>query len=106
MIIAAPGSTKNAERWPISARSSDMARLPDGRKKTAARKTECRRASVRAKFEQPFRVIKRQFGLAKLRLRGLPKNTAHVITLFALSNLWIPRKQLMAMVGAVRLKAA
>ena len=37
---------------------------------------------------------------------ALPKNTAHVITLFALSNLWMARKQLMPMMGAVRRKAA
>jgi len=29
--------------------------------------------------------------------RGLAKNTAHVVTLFALSNLWMARRQLMAM---------
>jgi len=34
------------------------------------------------------RVIKRQFGLTKVRFRGLAKNTAHAVTLFALSNLW------------------
>jgi hypothetical protein len=28
-----------------------------------------------------------------VRFRGLAKNTAHVITLFALSNLWMARKQ-------------
>ncbi len=93
-------------QWHIAARPTDMARLPEGRKKTAARKTEYRKASVRAKVEHPFRVIKRQFGLAKVRFRGLPKNTAHVITLFALSNLWMARKQLMAMMGAIRPKAA
>ena len=52
---------------------------------------------MRAKVEHPFRVIKRQFGLAKVRFRGLAKNTAHVITLFALSNLWMARKKLIAM---------
>jgi len=29
--------------------------------------------------------------------RVLAKNTAHVVTLFALSNLWMARRQLMAM---------
>ena len=58
---------------------------------------ERRKASVRAKVEHPFRVIKRQFGLMKVRFRGLAKNTAHVVTLFALSNLWMARRQLMAM---------
>jgi transposase, IS5 family len=60
-------------------------------------KAEQLKASVRAKVEHPFRVIKRQFGLTKVRFRGLVKNTAHVVTLFALSNLWMMRRQLMAM---------
>ena len=47
---------------------------------------------MRAKVEHPFRVIKRQFGLMKVRFRGLAKNTAHVVTLFALSNLWMARQ--------------
>ena len=66
------------------------------------RKQEHRKASVRAKVEHPFRVIKRQFGLTKVRFKGLAKNTAHVITLFALSNLWMARKQLIGMMGQVR----
>jgi IS5 family transposase len=53
------------------------------------------KASVRAKVEHPFRVIKCQFGFVKVRYRGLAKNTAKLITLFALSNLWMARKQLM-----------
>jgi len=42
----------------------------------------------------------------KVRFRGLAKNTAHVLTLFALSNLWMARKKLMAMQAAVRPQAA
>ena len=84
-------------QWHIAARPSDMAKLPEGRQKKAAQKREYRKASVRAKVEHPFRVIKRQFGLTKFRFRGLVKNTAHVVTLFALSNLWMVRRQLMAM---------
>ena len=93
----APARVDRDLQWHIAARPTDMARLPKGRKKTAVRKAEYRKASVRAKVEHPFRVIKRQFGLAKVRFRGLPKNTSHVITLFALSNLWMARKQLIAM---------
>ncbi|MEA9562675.1 transposase, partial [Xanthomonas campestris] len=51
--------------------------------------------------EHPFRVIKRQFGYTKVRYRGLAKNAAQVLTLFALSNLWMKRKQLMPVVGTV-----
>ena len=53
------------------------------------------KASVRAKVEHPFRVIKCQFGFAKVRYRGLAKNTAQLVTLFALSNLWMARKTLL-----------
>lgn len=53
------------------------------------------KASVRAKVEHPFRVIKRQFGHTKVRYRGLKKNTAQLITLFALSNIWMARSRLM-----------
>ncbi len=49
------------------------------------------KASVRAKVEHPFRVIKCQFGFTKVRYKGLAKNTAQLVTLFALSNLCPPR---------------
>jgi IS5 family transposase len=92
--------------WHIAARPSDIAKLPDGRMMARVKKNEHGKASVRAKVEHPFRVIKRQFGLVKVRFRGLAKNTAHVVTLFALSNLWMARKQLMATAAVVRPKAA
>ena len=58
-------------------------------------KAEKLKAGIRAKVEHPFRVIKRQFGHVKVRYRGLKKNTAQLITLFALSNLWMVRGELM-----------
>lgn len=39
----------------------------------AKRKIEKAKTQVRAKVEHPFRVIKRQFGYVKTRLRGLVK---------------------------------
>jgi transposase, IS5 family len=63
------------------------------------------KASIRAKVEHPFRVIKRQFGYVKVRYRGLAKNHQQVMTLFALSNLWMARKRLLILQGTVRLKA-
>ena len=62
-------------------------------------KVEKIKASIRAKVEHPFRVIKCQFGLMKVRYRGLKKNTAQLITLFALSNLWMARHKLMGARG-------
>jgi transposase, IS5 family len=53
------------------------------------------KARVRAKVEHPFRVVKRQFGYVKVKYRGLAKNTANLMTLFALSNLWMARRALL-----------
>jgi IS5 family transposase len=55
--------------------------------------------SVRAKVEHPFRVIKCQFGFTKVRYKGLAKNTAQLVTLFALSNLWMMRRHLIGAPG-------
>jgi IS5 family transposase len=51
------------------------------------------KASVRAKVEHPLRVIDQQFGFAKVRYRGLQKNTGRLITLFTLSKLWMARRK-------------
>ncbi len=53
-------------------------------------------AKVRAKVEHPFRVIKCQFGHVKTRYRGLARNRAQLFTLFALGNLFVVRRKLMA----------
>ena len=45
------------------------------------------------------RVNKRQFGHVKTRYRGLAKNRAHIFTLFALVNLFLMRRRLMASGG-------
>ena len=57
------------------------------------------KAAIRAKVEHPFRVVKCQFGYTKVRYRGLKKNTLQLKTLFALSNLWMVRHQLLAAQG-------
>ena len=53
-------------------------------------------AKVRARVEHPFRMLKRQFGYLKTRYRGLAKNRAQLFTLFALGNLFLVRRRLMA----------
>jgi transposase, IS5 family len=58
-----------------------------------------RLSQLRARVEHPFRVIKRQFGFTKVRYRGLAKNTAQLTTLFALSNLYLVRRQLLRGTG-------
>jgi IS5 family transposase len=58
----------------------------------AKRKIEKAKAQVRAKVEHLLRVIKHQFGYVETRFRGLAKNTAQLVVLFALSNLWTVRR--------------
>ncbi|GAA4409891.1 IS5 family transposase [Quisquiliibacterium transsilvanicum] len=88
---------KPGKRWDIAMRpgkrralnkSTELGRLLDARERI--------KAQIRAKVEHPFRVLKQQFGFAKVRYRGLKKNTAQVVTLFALANLWIARRKLLA----------
>jgi transposase, IS5 family len=84
-------------KWHIATKPSKLKAMPEGRWKDATRYVEYLKAAVRAKVEHPFRVIKRQFGYTKVRYRGLAKNTGQVLTLFALSNIWMARRRLLAM---------
>ena len=80
-------------RWRVAARK--------GRLKTMAepdRVVESRKASVRAKVEHPFLIVKRDFGFAKTRYRGIVKNTNHVHVLFASAN-WLMRARAVALMG-------
>jgi len=91
---------KKAVLWHIAMRPGKRAALDLENKRDAlTEKIEKAKAGIRAKVEHPFRVIKRQFGFIKVRYRGLKKNTAQLVTLFALSNLWMARGKLMG-IGA------
>ena len=54
-------------------------------------------ASVRGQVDQPFGVIKRQFGHLKVRYLRLAKDSAQLKTLFPLSTLWMVLKNLLAL---------
>lgn len=51
---------------------------------------------TRARVEHAFGVIKHLWGYRKVRYRGLAKNAAQVVTLFALANMYMARRELMA----------
>jgi transposase, IS5 family len=53
------------------------------------------KSKVRAKVEHPIGVIKRVFGFAKVRYRGLNKNAHRLVVTCALANLFIVRRQLL-----------
>ncbi|WP_310233838.1 IS5 family transposase [Luteimonas terrae] len=83
----------------IAAKPSTIKAMKCMREQREARHFERLKASVRAKVEHPFRVIKQQFGYLKVRYRGLEKNAAEVRTLFALSNLWMARRHILPAAG-------
>lgn len=62
------------------------------------RAIESRKASVRAKVEHPFLLVKRDFGFAKTRYRGIAKNLNHLHMLFASAN-WLMRARAVALAG-------
>ena len=53
------------------------------------------KSKVRARVEHAIGVIKRVFGFAKLRYRGLKKNTHRLLVTCALANLFMVRRQLL-----------
>jgi transposase, IS5 family len=83
----------------IARRRHDTNKLAPGPNREIVEKIEHFKAKIRARVEHPYRVIKLQFGYTKVRFRGLAKNTAQLMTLFGLSNLWMVRKRLLAIAG-------
>jgi IS5 family transposase len=53
------------------------------------------KSKVRAKVEHPIGIIKRVFGFAKVRYRGLKKNAHRLVVNCALANLFTARRQLL-----------
>jgi IS5 family transposase len=53
------------------------------------------KSKVRTKVEHPFGVMKRRFGFAKVRYRGLAKNAHHLFVSCALVNLVMAGKTLL-----------
>lgn len=53
------------------------------------------RSRCRARGEHAFHVVKRLWGFAKVRYRGLAKNTSRVFAIFALANLYLVRRRLL-----------
>ena len=72
--------------WQVAMKAGKRRLLDKAGAQEAAEK---RKASVRAKVEYPFLYVKRHFGYAKVRYRGLAKNTQRIAVLLGFSNLLI-----------------
>ena len=100
-IVHGDAGYRGVARWWDTPGVAWMVAMPPVRRRllapgSAEAVAERAKASVRAKVAQPFRVIKRQFGHMKARYRGLAQNGSHLVTLFALSNLCMARRILLA----------
>ena len=71
-----------------------------GPRKAMTKELEKLKAQVRARVEHPFHVVKNLFGYRKTRYRGLAKNAAQLHTLFALANLVLAKRTLLAATAA------
>jgi IS5 family transposase len=83
--------------WHVALRPGKRRTLPDTEVGRLDEQIEQAKASVRAKVEHPFHIIKNLLGLKKVRYRGLAKNTAQLFTLFGLANLLIAKRYLFAL---------
>jgi IS5 family transposase len=88
----------------VAKRRSQVQKIANARERARALRRDKRKAQVRAFVEHRFRIVKFVFGYRKVRFKGLLKNTAQVLNLFALANLYMARKLLMPSAGKLRLQ--
>jgi len=78
---------RRGARCCVSAKRGAIKKMDDSPMKTLLLAIEKAKASIRAKVEHPFHVIKNLFGYRKVRYKGLAKNHAQLFSLFGLANL-------------------
>ena len=88
-VARRPEHRDRAVDWQVAVRPGHRRRLAPG---GAAAQTERRKASIRAKVEHPFRYVKRHFGYANVRYRGLATNRNRLCLLSGLANLLIAER--------------
>lgn len=84
--------------WQVAVKRGKIKALPEGSQfRELMVKLERAKASIRARVEHAFHVLKNLFHYKKVRYKGLSKNTAQLHTLFALVNLVIAKRRLLAL---------
>ena len=93
---------KRKVNWYVAMKRGKRKALPPTRLGRLMEKFEKAKASVRAKVEHPFHVVKNLFRHRKTRYRGLAKNEAQLFSLFGLANLVLARRRLFALTPEIR----
>ncbi|MFA5473741.1 MAG: transposase, partial [Aminobacteriaceae bacterium] len=95
------GKTEDIAKKTPQALDLTQTRGTKNRKLTEEEKETNRLLSkTRSRGEHIFLIAKRIFGFSKVRYKGLAKNTNFAFVLFALSNLYMVRRDLLALTGA------
>lgn len=81
--------------WHVAMRPGKRKALPKTTEGELQGWIEHTKASIRAKVEHPFHVVKNLFRHRKARYKGLAKNTAQLFTLFGFANLMLARRWLL-----------
>ena len=81
-------------KWRIAKRRKPIKLMSACWQKNLALAYEKLKASIRAKVEHPFHVVKNIFKHKKTHYKGIAKNDAQLNVLFALSNLYLVRGKL------------
>ena len=78
--------------WRINRKGSNRRKL-----NIADRSFNRKNNRTRARGEHAFRIVKDLWGYSNVHYRGIEKNAAQVFTLFALENLYLCRRDLLAL---------
>ena len=81
--------------WHVAMRQGKRRALDGSPESEQTEWLEQAKASIRAKVEHPFHVVKNLFQHRKTRYRGLTKNSAQLFSLFGLANLVLARRWLL-----------
>ena len=81
--------------WHVAMRPGKRKALPKTTEGELLERIEHTKASIRAKVEHPFHVVKNLFRHRKARYKGLAKNTAQLFSLFGFANLMLARRWLL-----------
>jgi IS5 family transposase len=82
--------------WHVAAKRGKVKAMAEGLLKDLTMELETLKARIRARVEHPFHIVKNLFKHRKTRYRGIAKNTTQLHTLFALANLVIAKRSLLA----------
>jgi IS5 family transposase len=88
-----PENVGKAVTWHMAMKRAKRKALLKNKLGRMTEKLEHLKASVRAKVEHPFHVIKNLFRHRKTRYCGLAKNTAQLFTLFGFANLVVASRR-------------